>query len=316
MAGFAWMTSVMRSHFERYHSVIFLDAMKKKTNMHLWPYMAVVIVNDLGESQPVCESIMMSEGNQSYKFLIQSALQMCVNVRSNDIKVVFGDEFFTKELIQTSGLTSAKLFYDHYHLQLNQEKYLGPYLFQKSKQMLQTLLNAASHERYLCIKKALIIKFQNEPKINCLLDKYSKIEHMILAYHIDTTPGSYMRRGSSPSEQNHSSIVSFIGDNFSGELNKLLMVLLERHCHKCTLTHQKLINHSNERIILIRDLITQYPDSEELKSAQYPNIKGHKLFIDIVSDSLNYIHTLDDKDNYLLYCVWHEQRPQKFASMC
>ena len=196
MTGFAWMTSVMRSHFERYHSVIFLDAMKKKTNMHLWPYMAVVIVNDLGESQPVCESIMMSEGNQSYKFLIRSALKMCVNVRSNDIKVVFGDEFFTKELIQTSGLTSAKLFYDHYHLQLNQEKYLGPYLFQKSKQMLQSLLNAASHERYLCIKKALIIKFQNEPKINCLLDKYSKIEHMITAYHIDSTPGSYMRRGS------------------------------------------------------------------------------------------------------------------------
>ena len=45
MTGFAWMTSVMRSHFKRYHSVIFLDAMKKK---HLWPYVAAVIVNDLG----------------------------------------------------------------------------------------------------------------------------------------------------------------------------------------------------------------------------------------------------------------------------
>ena len=61
MTGFAWMTSVMRSHFERYHSVIFLDTMRTKTNIHLWPYISIVIVNDLGESYPVCESVMMSE---------------------------------------------------------------------------------------------------------------------------------------------------------------------------------------------------------------------------------------------------------------
>ena len=52
MTGFSWMTSVMRSNFERYNCVIFLDAMKRKTNIHLWPYMSIVIVNDLGESHP------------------------------------------------------------------------------------------------------------------------------------------------------------------------------------------------------------------------------------------------------------------------
>ena len=61
MTGFCWMTSIMRSHFERYHQCIFLDAMRRKTNPHLWPYMAVVIVNELGECHPVvCESIIMS----------------------------------------------------------------------------------------------------------------------------------------------------------------------------------------------------------------------------------------------------------------
>ena len=124
-----------------------------------------------------------------------------------------------------------------------------------------------------------------------------------------------MRRSSSPPKQNHSSIVSFIGDNFIGELNKLMMVLSKQHCHKCTLTHQKIINLSNERRILIRDLITQYPDSEELKSAQYLNIKGHKLFISIVSDILSYIHTLGDDVNHLVYCVGHEDYPRKFSTI-
>ena len=68
MTGFCWMTSVMRSYFERFHVVIFLDAMRRKTNAHLWPYMSVVIVNDLGESRPVCEAIMMGEQEQSYVF--------------------------------------------------------------------------------------------------------------------------------------------------------------------------------------------------------------------------------------------------------
>ena len=79
------MTSIMRSHFERYQVVIFLDAMRRKTDVHLWPYMAIVIVNDMGEAQPVCESIMMSEIGPAYTFLIQSALKMAPNVNPDHI---------------------------------------------------------------------------------------------------------------------------------------------------------------------------------------------------------------------------------------
>ena len=55
MTGFCWMTSTMRSNFERFHGCIFLDAMRRKTNFHLWPYISIIIVNELGESQPVIE---------------------------------------------------------------------------------------------------------------------------------------------------------------------------------------------------------------------------------------------------------------------
>ena len=108
MTVFTWMTSVMQYHFERYHTVIFLNAMKRRTNIHLWPYLSIVIVNDLGESQPVFESIMMAEANESYVFLLTSPFKMYPKVHPLYVKVVFGDEFFNNVLIETSGLTLAK----------------------------------------------------------------------------------------------------------------------------------------------------------------------------------------------------------------
>ena len=95
------MTTVMRSNFERYNCVVFLDSMKRKTYIHLWPYMSIVIVNNLGESRPAYKSVLVLEINESYVFLIQSALKMASNVNPCDIWVVFGNQFFTKELLQT-----------------------------------------------------------------------------------------------------------------------------------------------------------------------------------------------------------------------
>ena len=69
---------------------------------------------------------------------------------------------------------------------------------------------------------------------------------MITVYHIDSTEGSFQRRGSAPSEQNHWSIVSWI-DDFTGELSQLLMLLLERHSHKCIITNEKLNQLHNKR---------------------------------------------------------------------
>ena len=96
-----------------------------------------------------------------------------------------------------------QIFFDHYHLILNQEKSLGPSLFQKTKLLLLPLLNAKYSSHFRDIKKALVEKYPGFPKLNNLLDKYSKIEYMITGYSIDLTSGSYKRRGSLPAEQNH-----------------------------------------------------------------------------------------------------------------
>ena len=50
-------------------------------------------MNDLGAAHPVCESVLMSEINQSYELLIDSDLKISPNVNCLDIKVMFGDHF-------------------------------------------------------------------------------------------------------------------------------------------------------------------------------------------------------------------------------
>ena len=56
--------------------------------------MYVVIVNDLGETHPVCESIMMGEQENLYVFLIQSTLKICPKVNPSDLKVVLEIIFY------------------------------------------------------------------------------------------------------------------------------------------------------------------------------------------------------------------------------
>ena len=203
-------------------------------------------------------------------------------------------------------------FFDHYHLILNQEKSLGPSLFQKTKVLLLSLLNAKSSSHFRDIKKALVEKYPGFPKLNNLLDKYSKIEHMIAGYSINSTSGFYKRRGSSPAEQNHWSICSWIGENFTGELTKLLLALLERHRHKCTLAEERLNEAFNDMKMTIHHLEKESPGSEELKSAQSLNNKGHELFLKIVSDSHNYVCKNVDDGSYQVYCVGYESTSRSF----
>ena len=47
ITGVVWMTSTMRSSFERFGSYIALDTMKRGLNTLLWPYLAVTMQNEL-----------------------------------------------------------------------------------------------------------------------------------------------------------------------------------------------------------------------------------------------------------------------------
>ena len=308
LTGFVWMTSVMRSKFEKYHKVLFLDAVRRQTNVYLWPYMSVVIVNDLGEAQPIIEGIMMAEREESYKFMIKCALEMSPNVYPKNIKVVFGDEFFTQDMMKSFGLLNAKLFHDHWHLKLNQEKSLGIFLYDRAKENLTNMMLSSSEEMFDKYMGLLIIEFAASPKVINLVNEMSANRHMFAAYIIDSTEASFYRRGSSPSEQNHSSIVNFAGKKFSGELEEILLMLLKRHSFKCVKTNDLLERLSDELRIAIHKIKQTSANTLLLSPMKHLNPDGMKLYNKIMRDVSGYMY--DELHDGTCY-VYHSQYPSK-----
>ena len=96
----------------------------------------------------------------------------------------------------------------------------------ETNHVLTAILNAQNKRAFNNIKGGLLMKFGSNPSIVNLLERYSSIRSNFVAYEINLTPYSLKRRGSSPSEKKHSSIVRFLRNDFTSELPELLSALL------------------------------------------------------------------------------------------
>ena len=56
----------MRSNYERYGSLLIIDAMKAELNTWLWPYIAVCSGNENNTTVVCCESLMAGERKEAY----------------------------------------------------------------------------------------------------------------------------------------------------------------------------------------------------------------------------------------------------------
>ena len=65
----------------------------------------------------VCESFMLEERKEAYIFIMQSIFMMAPRLSRTDVKVIFGDEFITQDILDQTGLGHASLFHDHFHLE-------------------------------------------------------------------------------------------------------------------------------------------------------------------------------------------------------
>ena len=68
------MTPGMRPNFERFSSFLCLDAMKRTTNVHMWPYIGFSVMNDMKRIGVVCESSRLEERKKAYIFIMPSIL--------------------------------------------------------------------------------------------------------------------------------------------------------------------------------------------------------------------------------------------------
>lgn len=129
--GVVWQTATKRENFRLFGTFLSLDAMKRAINKLLWPYFVVVMINDLKQICLACESIMCSERNEAYSFMISSLLDMSIGCRGPEkVFAVAGDGFFSQEDLANWGLTNARFIADHWHLLTKVlPKRLGEYHF-------------------------------------------------------------------------------------------------------------------------------------------------------------------------------------------
>ena len=126
ISGFMWMTSTMRSNFERFGTFLSLDAMKRRMNIHLWPYIAPVVRNEFNNSCVVCEALVFAERNDAYVAILEGLAEMAPGRPRTEVKAIYADEALNQEILEKAGYTKARLFYDHYHLQVGFKEKFSP----------------------------------------------------------------------------------------------------------------------------------------------------------------------------------------------
>ena len=116
ITGFVWMTSVMKSNLYSCGCLISVDFMKRKTNVHLWPYIGPVVMNELKRICVVCKSFMLEGRLSAYYFVLESIFLMAPNFPNDNLIVIYTNGFFSKDILIDLELSHVKLFNDNFHL--------------------------------------------------------------------------------------------------------------------------------------------------------------------------------------------------------
>ena len=106
----------MRANFERFGGYISLDTMKRAINKWLWPYMSIVMYNELRKLCLGCEAIVCGEREDAYRFMIGFLIKNSPGKPSSDVHAVAGDGFFNQEMIVRFGFVNARFIADWHHL--------------------------------------------------------------------------------------------------------------------------------------------------------------------------------------------------------
>ena len=93
-----------------------------------------------------------------------------------------------------------------------------------------------------------------------LVNTLNNKRNMFTAYVIEQTEGSCGLKGYVRAEQNHSSLMSFLGEEYTGELEDILTKLLLRQKKKSSETHQLLTRQLYKMQVIHRNLVTENQD--------------------------------------------------------
>ena len=172
--------------------------------------------NDLEQVCVGCEGIMCAERFEAYKFMTAFLVKNTPRRPIESVNVVAGDGFFNQEMVNDLGFTNANFMTDQFDLfdSVLPDRF-GKY-YPHLKPHLQQMANALSKEKFEhAVKMGTNILQQITPRnaeVESKFHSFSEQRKTYAQYILREMKGTRGRRGSCPSEQNHSGILCHLND--------------------------------------------------------------------------------------------------------
>ena len=142
--GIFWMTLTMRRTSLQYGDILFLDAQKRQYNKMCWPYIGPVVKTNENKIRCVAESIVITESNSMYKWVIESIADMEPKWSPYELKLIFSDGLITQNLLESLRIADTCLlrgdYYHHMHEVFTKAHNFGQKPFDLIKKHLRKML--------------------------------------------------------------------------------------------------------------------------------------------------------------------------------
>jgi hypothetical protein len=238
--GLMYMTAQMRYHARRYGTVICLDAQKRQYNSSGWPYIAPVVKDNEMKVAVAAESIVTEETHGFYIWILQSMAAIEPRFKLSDIRIVFADQKITPTVLQDLGIEDTCILRgDFYHL-LNEvwPSHFHSSVYPTIKKFLGTMLLSKTLEEwenaYSCASEVLI----SRPRMKSALDAIYHATEQYAGFYLRSIEGNLMMNGDVSAEQNHSGVVSYLGEGASFAVAEQVTHLLKRQQNNDKLRRQ------------------------------------------------------------------------------
>jgi hypothetical protein len=238
--GVCWMLPEMRSDLLRFGNILFLDSQKRQYNTVGWPYIGPVVKDSEMQVRCVAESICVEESHRMYVWITQMLAEMEPRFQLLSIKIIFGDQALTQQILVDLGIQDTCILRGDYHHLINEvwPATFGPHLYHNIRRDLEQMLIGSRkewEEGYSSAKKHLL---HDADKFSSLDQIYNDPSHYA-GWFLRKIEGNLFLNGSVPAEQNHSSVSAHLGAGGTWSVAEQLKKLLERQTHLTTKRRSK-----------------------------------------------------------------------------
>ena len=237
--GIMYMTPRMRQNLIRFGDVMYLDAQQRQFNNTGFPYISPCMTNEEGKIAQGAEALVIEESIDMYTWILEQMSILEPRFQLSKIRFIFADQKITNRLLSQLNINlTCTLRCDSWHL-MNEvwpkHNNFGNE-FQRIKGYLRGMLESHTKEQWDdCFQNATQIVSDKHSMVKKLSDIHDNPTFYAGYYLNEIKEGSLGKKGDSHSEQNHASIISYLGEGGNLELTEQITQLLERHKNRVKL---------------------------------------------------------------------------------